>query len=344
MSKLRLSIIIPMYNVAPYVDRCLSSLANQDIPYDHFEIICVNDGSPDNCSEIVKRLQNEIPNIILIDQENQGVSMARNNAMAIAKGNYILPIDPDDYVVPNCLKKALEKAENEQLDVLYCAFEIFDENSKPIWRTNYSHLEQKIDSGYEGYFAVRGITVKDPDRSVAILYKRATLNEFEIRYPKDIPYLEDGLFLGKVFSVAKKVGYSNNDFYQRTTRIGSATHSNLYNTDNARRGFAMTLSILNEFIHRYKITGLSLAILNQVKCQFALKYVISCRNSKLYKEAIPFIKTNKEIFANEDVLRGEGFLEKMYFRFIIFSPSLFFLLQPILVRFVFHVRNIWPNK
>ncbi len=333
-----------MYNVAPYVERCLSSLANQDIPYDDFEIICVNDGSSDNCSEIVKRLQNEIPNVILIDQENQGVSMARNNAMAIAKGNYILPIDPDDYVVPNCLKKALEKAETNQLDVLYCSFEIFDDYFKPIWRTNYSHLEQKIDSGYEGYFAVRGTKVKDPDRSWAILYKQATLNEFEIRYPKDIPYLEDGLFLGKVFAVAERVGYSDTNFYQRTTRIGSATHSNLYNTDKARCGFAMTIAILNEFINRYKITGSSLAILNHLKCQFALKYIISCRNSMLYKEGMSFIKKNKVIFVSEDLLRGEGFLDKMYLRFIVFSPSLFFLLQPILVRFVFHVRNIWPNK
>jgi glycosyltransferase involved in cell wall biosynthesis len=333
-----------MYNVAPYVERCLRSLANQDIPYDDYEIICVNDGSPDNCAEIVKRLQNEIPNIILINQENQGVSMARNNAIKIAKGNYILPIDPDDYVVPNSLKNALEKAESGQLDVLYCAFEIYDENSKPIWRTNYAHFEKRIDSGYDGYFAVRGIKVQDPDRSWAILYRLDKLKQYQINYPKDVPYLEDGLFLGKVFAVAKRVGYSDTDFYHRTTRIGSATHSNLYNTDKARSGFAMTIAILNEFIEKYKINVQSLVILNHIKCQFGLKYIISCRNSHHYKEAIVFIKSNKTIFINDEIPQINDFINKVYLKFLFISPTFFVLGHPLLSKSMNYVRNFRPNK
>ena len=77
----RLSIIIPMYNVASYVERCIRSLENQDIPKEDYELICINDGSPDNCKEIIVRLQKEFSNIILIDQENQGVSRARNNGV-----------------------------------------------------------------------------------------------------------------------------------------------------------------------------------------------------------------------------------------------------------------------
>ena len=73
-----LSVIIPIYKVEPYIERCLRSLLNQDLSKEDYEIICVNDGSPDNCREIVKRLQKEFENIILIDQENQGVSIARN--------------------------------------------------------------------------------------------------------------------------------------------------------------------------------------------------------------------------------------------------------------------------
>ncbi|MDV7401681.1 glycosyltransferase, partial [Arthrospira platensis SPKY1] len=102
-------------------------------------------------------LQSEFPNIVLINQKNQGVSMARNNALAIAKGTYMMPIDPDDYVVPNCFKRALEQAESHKLDVLYCAFEIFDVNHQSTWRTDYSQLIDRVDSGYDGYFAVRGI-------------------------------------------------------------------------------------------------------------------------------------------------------------------------------------------
>lgn len=239
---LKLSIIIPMYNVGPYVERCLRSLATQDIPLDDYEIICVNDGSPDNCAEVVESLQKEISNVILINQKNQGVSMARNNALAVAKGKYMMPIDPDDYVVTNRLKSLLEKVERDDLDVLYAAFEIFDANNQTVWRTDYSRLVAQTDNGYEGYFAVRGPKVKDPDRSVAILYRLDLLRQYRIDYPKGVPYLEDGLFLGKVFSVAKRVGYSDEDFYQRTTRPGSATHSDLFISQRAVRGFKIAIT------------------------------------------------------------------------------------------------------
>jgi glycosyltransferase involved in cell wall biosynthesis len=344
MSNLRLSIIVPMYNVAPYVERCIRSLENQDVPQDEYEIICINDGSPDNCKEIIEELQKAFSNIFLLNQENQGVSMARNNAIAIAKGNYILPIDPDDYVVPNCLKNALEKAEKEQLDVLYCAFEIFDENSKPIWRTNYAHLEQKIDIGYDGYFAVRGIKVKDPDRSWAIFYSSKLIHEFGIEYPKNVPFLEDGLFLGFVLSVSKRVGYSNQDFYQRTIRPGSATNSNLYNTDFARTGFKSAINIAQDFIIKYSIKGLSEQLLKHVQIQFGLKYIISCLNANLKSKAKIFISEGKNLFQDGQTRKNEAFPEKLYMYIISLSPSMFLFTLPILLKLVAYVRNFRPNK
>ena len=86
-SNLQLSIILPIYNVAPYVEKCIRSLEDQDIPKDTYEIICVNDGSPDNSQQIVEKLQQEFSNIILINQKNQGVSVARNVGIEKARGN-----------------------------------------------------------------------------------------------------------------------------------------------------------------------------------------------------------------------------------------------------------------
>ena len=192
---MRLSIIIPAYKVADYIEKCIRSLEDQDIPKSDYEIIVTNDGSPDNSKEIVEKLQQEFNNIMLINQENQGVSMARNNGIAIAKGKYILPIDPDDYVVPNTFKRVLSKADQNDLDVLYLGFEIFDADEKSIWKTDYAIHDTIIYSGVEGYFEARGFEVKDPDRSWAILFKKEMLNKFDITYPKDVPYLEDGLFL-----------------------------------------------------------------------------------------------------------------------------------------------------
>ena len=104
----RLSVVIPMYNVEPYVERCIRSLLQQDLPLNDYEIICVNDGSPDRSGEIVERLQKEYSNIILINQQNQGVSRARNRGIHEAGSKYVLFIDPDDYIRENTLNMVLK--------------------------------------------------------------------------------------------------------------------------------------------------------------------------------------------------------------------------------------------
>ena len=175
-----LSIIIPAYKVEDYIEKCIRSLEQQDIEKTAYEIIVTNDGSPDGCKSIIEKLQNEFSNIVLINQENQGVSMARNNAIAIAQGKYILPIDPDDYVLPNTFKHILTLAETKDLDVLYLGFEIFDANGESSWQTRYDGFVNKIYTGVEGYFTARGNDVRDPDRSVAILFKKSVLDQFEI--------------------------------------------------------------------------------------------------------------------------------------------------------------------
>jgi glycosyltransferase involved in cell wall biosynthesis len=325
-NSIQLSIIVPMYKVAPFVERCLRSLANQDIPFQDYEIICVNDGSPDNCAEIVINLQKEIPNIVLINQENQGVSMARNNAIAVAKGKYMMPIDPDDYLLPNCLQAVIDQAEENQLDVLYCAFEIFDVNHQSIWRTNYGTLSNRIDKGYDGYFAVRGLKIKDPDRSWAILYRMDVLQKFQLRYPKDVPILEDGLFLVKIFAVADKVGYSDFDFYQRTTRPGSATNSDLFNSDFTINGFILATIDLQNFAYNNNFNKDQKGLINHGIANFILLALFPSVKFGLLKR---FRKTCME-------LRTEGF-DKIntlgvkygyysYAKAYNISPYLFFLL------------------
>ena len=233
----KLSIIVPAYKVEAYIEKCIRSLEDQDLPKEKYEIIVINDGSPDRCREIVEELQKELSNIILINQKNQGVSMARNNGIAIAKGKYIMPIDPDDYVLPNSFGRIIMRAFTDNLDVLYLGFDILDADGTLEWSTDYKRLKGEIYDGVGGYFASRGNTVRDPDRSWAILYRKALLDQFNIGYPKNVPYLEDGLFLLKVFSVAKRVGFEDHQFYQRTTRPGSATNSDLFFSDKAINGF-----------------------------------------------------------------------------------------------------------
>jgi Glycosyltransferases involved in cell wall biogenesis len=116
---LRLSIIIPFYNVERFISECLDSVFDQDIPLSDYEVICVNDGSPDHSRDIVLQYMERFPNLRLIEHEkNKKLGAARNTGRTIAQGRYIWNVDSDDKIVPNCLSGMLKICEENDLDVL----------------------------------------------------------------------------------------------------------------------------------------------------------------------------------------------------------------------------------
>ena len=121
---IRLSFIVPFYNVEPYIEECIRSLYNQDVPQEEYEVICVDDCSPDGSRAIVEHLQKEYPTLrLLTHATNKRQGGARNTGLREAKGEYVWFVDSDDYLKPNCLKDMLELAEKEDLDVLKFYFD-----------------------------------------------------------------------------------------------------------------------------------------------------------------------------------------------------------------------------
>lgn len=115
MSEIKMSIIIPVYNVSKYLVRCLDSVINQTLK--EIEIICIDDGSTDGCKEILEQYAQKDKRIICIEQKNQGQGSARNNGLKIAKGKYIQFLDSDDFYEPMCCEKMYNLMEKEQVDV-----------------------------------------------------------------------------------------------------------------------------------------------------------------------------------------------------------------------------------
>lgn len=122
-----LSYIIPLYNSAEWLEKCLYSVLNQDIPKSEVEIICVNDGSPDNSADLAREIAKEHPCIVVIDQENQGPSGARNTGMRAATGKYLCFVDPDDFVQPMVYGSLVQQMEEEQLDMLRFDYQVVNE-------------------------------------------------------------------------------------------------------------------------------------------------------------------------------------------------------------------------
>ncbi len=138
---MRLSVIVPVYNVEKYLPKCVESLLHQDLLQEDYEIILVDDGSPDRCGDICDEYASCFPNIKVIHRANGGLSAARNSGIEVAQGDYIQFVDPDDYLEPNVLKTLVQKMGDDDLDVLRFNYqnvnehyEVFEPNkvSKPF--------------------------------------------------------------------------------------------------------------------------------------------------------------------------------------------------------------------
>ena len=117
-----LSIIVPVYNVEKYIRSCIESIYKQGLDENRFELIIVNDGTNDNSMRVIADIINQHTNITIINQENHGLSVARNTGITAAKGEYILMPDSDDLLVDNGLKPLLEKALETKVDLVVADF------------------------------------------------------------------------------------------------------------------------------------------------------------------------------------------------------------------------------
>lgn len=289
----RLSVILPIYNVAPFLERCIRSLEHQDIPHEEYEIICVNDGSPDNSREIVQKLQDEFRNIILVDQENQGVSMARNAGLNQSSGKYTLFVDPDDYVRENCLGSILVRGEQTKVQLIVPAYVYLDENEK-IYHTKRFEHEGKIPlTGIEAYHFMRSKKELIADSSVGIIYETEFLKKNHLFFVQGIILNQDVEFLARIHCMASRCIFVNEILYKAFARSGSATRSKQFNTDRVRNGFSTAASNLKHFQKRESLRDEQVIFLNGPIVQFvllALYSALGTRSLKVLKDTIVGLK------------------------------------------------------
>ena len=120
-----LSLIVPVYNTAPYLAECLDSMLDQDVSRNEYEIVCVNDGSTDGSLEILRDYEARYPNIVVVDKENGGVATARNAGLDVARGEYIWFFDSDDVMHRNALGRICAAIGQRKLDRLMVGIYIF---------------------------------------------------------------------------------------------------------------------------------------------------------------------------------------------------------------------------
>lgn len=148
----KISVIVPVYNVEQYLPQCLDSIINQT--YKNLEIICVDDGSPDNSGKILDEYAKKDKRIKVIHQENQGVSVARNTGLDNATGEYIGFVDPDDWIEANYYETLIHSAKENNADVVQCGYKTYcDKIDKVVvWKktiaTNFKNIIKNLKRGY----------------------------------------------------------------------------------------------------------------------------------------------------------------------------------------------------
>ena len=215
-NKIKVSIIVPVYKVEKYLNRSMDSLVNQTL--DGVEIICINDGSPDNCLNILKEYKENYPdkNIVIIDKKNEGVWKGRFDGIAIAKGEYIGFTDSDDYIALDYAEKLYNAAKRSEADISVCGFDRVDMDTGHVYSTEMTQFEGKLidmDKNPEDILSINTALWNK-------LYKAELLKNMK-NLPNPPRIFDDMMFLLLVYLNTKKISFIKDSLYYYMVRQDS---------------------------------------------------------------------------------------------------------------------------
>ena len=250
----KVSLIIPVYNVELYLKECLNSAVRQTL--DDYEIICIDDGSTDHSGEILDSYALNHPNLKVIHQENRGLSGARNTGFEAAKGKYICFLDSDDFVEDSMLEELYQKAEKDNLEVLYFNTEAFYETDE--LQNEYKLYEDlyKRNGVYEGSRTGQELfTLMKNNKEFLCnmgiqFFEREFLVRNQVKFYEGILY-EDFLYTFQCAMLAERAGYLDKILHHRRVREGSIVTSP--KTISAVECHIYTYIESVKFVHQLKI-------------------------------------------------------------------------------------------
>lgn len=246
MSNLFVSIVVPVYNVAPYLEKSLESVLRQGLGVSEYEVIMVDDGSTDNSSEICHRYAERYPNFRLVSQRNAGVSAARNRGIDEAWGEYVVFLDADDYFLDNGLQLAsCQFRGRSDVDVIHY-FSSYD-----FWPKNPINNEVEFDGMGHDYILHSGL----PSFCWLFFYRKTFLDKHHLRFK---PYIvgEDQLFSSAMCIANPHIVSTKADIYRYVVRDQSATtRRDVQHTRKCVDDYLDSYHDIMQAMHRYGIEG-----------------------------------------------------------------------------------------
>ena len=292
--KVKISVIIPVYNVEKYLEECLNSVVNQTLK--EIEIICVNDGSTDSSTEIIDRYANKYKNIKVINQKNAGLSAARNSGYKMSKGKYIYFLDSDDYLKDlNVLSIILKECEKEELDIALFGACVSSENDNfgTEYNIDYSkYLGSNVMSGRDIFNTL--IENNCYIHTVWLrVFKREFLESLNISFYEGIIY-EDILYSVICDISAKRVKYIGELFYTYRIRKNSIMTRGI--SEKSIDGYYISGKKLYEFLGELFLNVKDKRTIENLKVFIKHTY----KKAILCCDALENIEMRKEIISNID--------------------------------------------
>lgn len=277
-----ISVIVPIYNVEKYLDKCIRSLSEQT--FKEQEIILVDDGSTDRSGAICDDWAKKDSRIVVIHQKNQGISEARNVGIGCSQGDYLAFVDGDDFVEAQYLEKLYRKAKEDDTDITICNYRFSDEDGNDIQNSNYSYFtSEKILNGYEVLMLFEDKHIRTFfDVCWNKLYKKELFEG--IGFPKGISIVEDISLLPSLYYRAKRVGFCGEVLYNYVYRKSSVSNK----SRSLSEDLAVRLPMMEKRLALYKEWNIKELCLLQVIHLYSLYLLEEKKNkdtlSKLQKE------------------------------------------------------------
>ena len=219
LSIVKISVIVPVYNTGPMLERCIKSLLKQSMK--EIEIILVDDGSNDDSPKICDRFAEKDKRVKVIHKKNEGVSIARNTGISAAKGAYIGFVDSDDWIDDNMYINLYSKAMETEADIVMCdATTVYDDGKTEqdtITQIKNSTMISKIDITPELLLELAGAAWR-------CVYRTELIKSNSIEFPDGIKLAEDRIFNILAIGNMKKLAYIKRSYYNRYIRKGSAVN------------------------------------------------------------------------------------------------------------------------
>lgn len=222
----KVSVIIPVHNTEKYLKQCLDSVINQTLK--EIEIICVNDGSTDDSLKVLKECAKKDDRVVIINQTHQRQGCSRNNALKIARGEYVQFVDSDDLIREDTCERLYKKAKEYDLDMLCFSGYNFSETPKKRQENTYWSYD-KVLSSLDGKKVFNMRDIKEIAHRMVVsacltVFRNSFLIKYDIRFPEKL-YYEDNVFYVKSLTKAARISIDSEEYYIRRIRKDSVTQN-----------------------------------------------------------------------------------------------------------------------